>query len=174
MKSWSDIRKTLEQDRLAPSLRGRVQYFITRYHHAHDRDGSRIAIRVDGTEVFKSNTFEAMAMDDELYRRFNEDLSGFGWREYCEHKWEQWKNVRETELAEGVAEGSSIYHAFREYDTQPIEQSLDSPNALVRVLALLDRRVGKRRLAMIKERGFDGEPEWVRFFYRLRLDAEGL
>ena len=27
MKSWSKIRKTLEQDRLAPSLRGRVQFF---------------------------------------------------------------------------------------------------------------------------------------------------
>ena len=52
MKSWSDIRKTHEQDRLAPSLRGRVQYFITRYREAHD-DHGRVAIRVDGKEVFK-------------------------------------------------------------------------------------------------------------------------
>lgn len=52
MKSWSDICKTLEQDRLAPSLRERVQYFITRYRKAHD-DHGRIAIQVDGKEVFK-------------------------------------------------------------------------------------------------------------------------
>ena len=50
MKSWGGVKKRLEQDFLAQSLRGRVTYFMTRYTHAHDEAG-RVAIRVDGREV---------------------------------------------------------------------------------------------------------------------------
>jgi len=46
----------LQNDRLAPSLRERVQYFIKRYRKAHD-DHGRIAIQVDGKEVFKPQDF---------------------------------------------------------------------------------------------------------------------
>ena len=166
MKSWSDIRKTLEQDRLAPSLRGRVQYFITRYREAHD-DHGRIAIRVDGEEVFKSSIFNEFKLDGEIERRIDEQFPELTGRD---------RRNKENELliTEGAASDHAFYYAFSEYDTQSIEQSLESKNALVRILAILDRRVGKRRLAAIKERGFDGEPEWVQFFYRLRLKAEGL
>ena len=166
MKSWSDIRKTLEQDRLAPSLRGRVQYFITRYREAHD-DHGRISVRVDGKEAFKSSVFDVFKIDPEIERRMDEQFSELTGRD-------RWNKENELLITEGAASEGMFYYAFREYDTQSIEQSLESKNALVRVLAILDRRVGKRRLASIKERGFDGEPEWVQFFYRLRLEAEGL
>ena len=56
MKSWSDAKRKLEQDFLAPSLRGRVQYFMTRYTHAHDEAG-RVAIRVDGREAAEIPAF---------------------------------------------------------------------------------------------------------------------
>ena len=46
-KSWSSIRKRLEQDLLCEKLRGRVQYFRTIYHGAPDEYG-RFAVRVDG------------------------------------------------------------------------------------------------------------------------------
>lgn len=166
MKSWSDIRKTLEQDRLAPSLRGRVQYYITRYREAHD-DHGRVAIRVDGKEVFKSSIFDVFKLEQEIEQRMDEQYPGLTGRD-------RWSKENELLFTQGAASDHVFYYAFREYDTQSIEQSLESKNALVRVLAILDRRVGKRRLAMIKKRGFDGEPEWVQFFYRLRLEAEGL
>ena len=166
MKSWSDIRKTLEQDRLAPSLRGRVQYFITRYHEAHD-DHGRIAILVDGKEAFKSSVFDVFRIDPEIERRMDEQFPELTGRD-------RWNKENELLITEGAASEHAFYYAFREYDTQSIEQSLESKNALVRILAILDRRVGKRRLAAIKERGLGGEPEWVQFFYRLRLEAEGL
>ena len=52
MKSWKDVKKRLEEDFLAPSLRGRVTYFMTRYHHAHDEAG-RVAVLVDGKELLQ-------------------------------------------------------------------------------------------------------------------------
>ena len=166
MKSWSDIRKILEQDRLAPPLRGRVQYFITRYREAHD-DHGRISIRVDGEEVFKSSIFDVFKLNREIERCIDEQYPAMTGRD-------RWNKENELLITEGAASEGMFYYAFREYDTQSIEQSLESKNALVRILAILDRRVGKRRLAAIKERGFDGEPEWVQFFYRLRLEAEGV
>lgn len=41
------------------------------------------------------------------------------------------------------------------------------------MLAILDRRVGKRRLIAMRERIKD-EPEWIQKFYRLRMNAENL
>lgn len=49
MATWSGLRKELEQDRLCPALRGRVQYFATHYHGAPD-DYGRVCVRVDGKE----------------------------------------------------------------------------------------------------------------------------
>ena len=39
LKSWNDVKKRLESDFMAPSLRGRVTYFMTRYEHVRP-DGS--------------------------------------------------------------------------------------------------------------------------------------
>ena len=55
-KSWSSIRKRLEQDLLCEKLRGRVQYFRTIYHGAPDEYG-RFAVRVDGKEIFQANPY---------------------------------------------------------------------------------------------------------------------
>ncbi|MBR0354870.1 MAG: hypothetical protein IJK35_05830 [Oscillospiraceae bacterium] len=78
------------------------------------------------------------------------------------------------ELAKGNGEQYDFYRSFEEYDTQDIEKSLASGNPLVRVLAVLDRRVGKRRLKRLAEQGFSDEPEWVQTMIRLRLEAEGV
>lgn len=51
--SWSAIRKILEQDNICDLLKGRVQYFATRYRMSHDEEG-RVALRLDGKEIFKS------------------------------------------------------------------------------------------------------------------------
>ena len=50
---------------------------------------------------------------------------------------------------------------------------MNSDNPLVRILALLDRRLGKRRLLAMKEK-MEQELPWVRAFYVIRIQAEGL
>ena len=54
-----------------------------------------------------------------------------------------------------------------------IQDALASDNYIVKILAIMDRRVGKRTLAKIEESGeYRGYPRWVRQFYELRLAVE--
>ncbi len=54
-----------------------------------------------------------------------------------------------------------------------IEKSLTSENLLVRIFAILDRRVGKRTLIKMQENILD-EPDTFREFYAIRVKAEEL
>lgn len=56
-------------------------------------------------------------------------------------------------------------------DTLSIDEALVHENPIIRMLAVLDRRIGKRRLPEIAA-ALPDQPEWLRRFYRLRLDAE--
>ena len=61
--------------------------------------------------------------------------------------------------------------ALAAYRTQDIAASLHSEDPLVRMLAILDRRVGKRTLSALRDT-VSQQPEWLQNFYRLRMDAE--
>ena len=51
--------------------------------------------------------------------------------------------------------------------------SLDSENLIVGIFALLDRRLGKRRLLLMKET-IEKEPDTFQEFYAIRMKEEGL
>ncbi|MDI3478508.1 MAG: hypothetical protein PWQ59_2033 [Thermoanaerobacterium sp.] len=52
-----------------------------------------------------------------------------------------------------------------------IEESLESDNTIIKVLALIDRRVGKRIISDLKD-SIENESKLVRYFYQLRYEAE--
>ena len=79
----------------------------------------------------------------------------------------------QTILEDGLFDQRDFYAAFQEFDNQSMETSLSSENPIVRIFALLDRRLGKRRLAALEET-MEQELDWVRPFYLLRIEAEGL
>jgi len=67
----------------------------------------------------------------------------------------------------------AFYNAFHSYSNSSIEDSLAAPDPVIRLFAILDKRVGKRRLKkIVSEVG--NQPEWLQFFYRLRLEADGI
>ena len=76
-------------------------------------------------------------------------------------------------LEQGTFDQKVFYEAFGIFDNQSIEKSLVSENPLVRIFALLDRRLGKRRLLALEE-SMEQELDWVRAFYVIRMQAEGL
>ena len=156
MPTWSGTRKKLETDYLCPALRGRVRYFATTYRESHDQEG-RAAILVDGAEILKSNYY---------------DYDGTFWSMYYSSE-EEPSAIQQTVLDQGLFDQYIFYNAFHEFDNQGIEASLTSRTPLVRVFALLDRRVGKRRLAALEDM-MEQELDWVCPFYRLRMEAEGL
>ena len=79
----------------------------------------------------------------------------------------------DTALRLGIFDQRCFYNAFAEFDQQSIEMSLKSENLIVRIFAVLDWRVGKRRLALMKETVAE-EPDTFREFYAIRMKAEGL
>ena len=81
--------------------------------------------------------------------------------------------AHEGTLNDGCFDNGFFYEAFHEFDNQSIEKSLVSENPLVRIFAFLDRRLGKRRLLALEE-SMERELPWVRAFYVIRMQAEGL
>ena len=164
MSTWSGTRKKLEEDYLCPALRGRVRYFATTYSKCPDHEG-RAAILVDGVEVLKSSYYEFAPAYWKLQSELRQ-LEEADWREAA-------PKAGQTVLEDGLFDQRDFYAAFQELDNQSIEASLASENPIVRIFALLDRRLGKRRLVALKET-MEQELDWVRPFYFLRMEAEGV
>ena len=149
MATWSAIRDKLENEYLAESLCGHIRYFATTYRESHDREG-RAAIYYDGQEVIAGDYY------------------------HKDHSVDCDTNIETDEaIRKGAFDQASFYAAFHDFDNQSIEESLKSSNLLIRIFALLDRRVGKRRLLAMKEQ-MPQEPETVQTFYRIRMEAERL
>ena len=145
------MRHKLENDYLAPCLRGHVRYFVTRYVGTHDYEG-RAAILVDGHEVVSGGYFESWPV---------ELLFSAGERIEMDKNWYEGLNQRH------------FYEAFREFDTQTVKKSLQSDNQIVRLFALFDRRVGKRTLLKLRD-GLAAQPPAFQRFWAIRMAAEGL
>lgn len=145
MPTWSRIRHKLETEYLADSLKGRIQYYCTTYSKSPDHNG-RASIRLDGKEILRG----------------------------CYHR-KKWNDPKmdEVSLRIGAFDQESFYCAFQEFDTQSIDESLNSPNLLVRIFAILDSRVGKRRLLSMRQ-ALSEKDEIFHQFYTIRIGAEGL
>ncbi len=160
--SWSGMRNKLENEYLARALRGHIRYYATSYSKSPDHEG-RAAILLDGKEIiagcYYNNWFKAALFprDARYERRMKEEMAF----------------MDDTAVRLGVFDQRSFYEAFSIFDNQSIEESLSSENILVRIFAILDRRVGKRRLEKIR-RGIEGEEKTFREFFAIRAAAEGL
>lgn len=162
MPTWGSMRKKLETEYLAQSLRGHIQYYATSYSKSPDHEG-RAAIRYDGKEIIKgcywNNWVKAdLFPNDEKYdKRMSTEMA----------------YMDDTALKLGVFDQRCFYKAFEEFDNQNIEASLKSNDLIVRIFAVLDRRIGKRRLSLMKET-IISEPEIFQEFYAIRAKAEVL
>lgn len=149
MATWSGIKNKLENEYLAESLRGRIQYFATTYRESHDQEG-RAAIRYDGKEIVSGSWFCKDEQHDE-----NTFI------------------VDDFKLNKGAFDQRDFYLAFHKYDNQSIEKSLQSEDLIVRIFAILDKRVGKRRLIAMRSE-VSTAPEAFQLLYSIRSKAEGI
>ncbi len=165
--SWSGMRKYLEQDMLANSLKGRLRYGCTTY------------VGMDGCHIFE------VCIDDEQVKRFSWETvntyfidSGYtknanpsGIDEYWAEFWtllEKYPiNQREEYTDEEFCEALEIYR------NQDIQESIFSSHPIVRMFAVLDRRIGKRTLQKLHAT-LEEQPEWLKQFYLLRLKTENI
>ncbi|HOP93615.1 MAG TPA: hypothetical protein PLP24_09630 [Acetivibrio thermocellus] len=176
--SWSGVRKRLEQDLLCDALKGRLKYFITKYNNAHDESG-RVAIIVDGREIIQGDIFRYYKGYREVEKKIKSELGipkGF-WdgkrivNDEVNREVEEY--IDKIRLNEGIFDVWQFTDAVERFLNSNIKESLVSENPLVRLLAIVDRRVGKRTLEKLKDT-VSQQPEWLQYFYRLRLQAESI
>lgn len=118
---WSKLKQRVEE-MFAEELRGRVELRTTRYEKADDRCG-RSWITVDGLEVV--NMSNLLTCGDSVADGNSARFKG------------------------GLFAGYDLPLAMQEYLTLSIDSAIASPHPLIRALAVLDRRAGKRRLERI-------------------------
>lgn len=178
-QSWSSVRKKLEQNFLCEKLRGRVQYFFTHYRKSHDEE-ARVCVRVDGKEYVMGNPYNYYVkgycnLEKEIKRamqipmrvwHFDENVF-----EYDEENTAVEEYIKKRQIIDGEFSAYQIMKSIEEFLQMNIDDALQSDNPILKMLALLDRRVGKRRLQKLAEE-MERQPQWLQFFYRLRLDAE--
>lgn len=156
---WSKIKKHLE-DSICDKLKDRVTYFATSYRHAHDGQG-RVCLLVDKKEILNMPFTNQWGIFDEMDRlRRETDIS------YYDAHTRATYNISQT----GVLSTWVFSTAYDEFCTKSIEECLSSENYLTRVIAFLDKRTGRRTLEKMKE-SIKELPEWLQYFYNLRVST---
>lgn len=148
--SWKGMKKYLEKDMLCPKLRGRISYHCEVY-----------------PKFSKGSCCFIVLLDGEKVKTFGYYPSGsrLGWSQDFPEKFPMADRDEYTDW-----EFSDALEAYRR---QPIADSLASENPIQRMLAIVDRRVGKRTLQKLAESVQD-QPEWLRIFYLARMEAESV
>ncbi|WP_137109530.1 hypothetical protein [Rhodobacter sp. SY28-1] len=156
---WSKLKQLIE-DGFADSVKGRVEIWTTRYRHSHDQEGE-CWITIDGVRLHSMGSM----------RFFIDEWEAQGSPNFMVG--EKTRKRTEDVEAELHAKGSmglwSVNSALFDFLSKPIEEVLSSRVALVRALGMLDRRVGKRRLAVLDT---SDAPEFVRELHRFRCAVE--
>ncbi len=159
-KSWANLNKQL-QSYLCDEYKDRITYFLTRYHKVHNSYG-RAAIRLDGKELVCFSWIEMYHQENDMARLYKEylDSSYDELAEVLKSKWDEDGTYCEMDFLDAVLH----------YRNMSIKDALESNNYIIKLLAILDRRVGKRTLNRIaKDKLYENYPVWVKQFYELRL-----
>ena len=148
---WSKLKQKVESH-FSAKLRGRIELRLTCYREAHDEIG-RGWITVDGEEIHNM-CYWLQHKEGEPRIEIDQTVTP----PVVTHR--------------GVMSTFDYTKALIEYLSNSIEDSIDSKNYLIRALALIDSRCGKRRLEKLNI-GPDEHPLVQRFF-QLRCEAEGI
>ena len=151
---------------LCNSLKDRISYFYTRYHKDRGSYG-RATINFDKTEMI------AFSWDVGIDIQWSDE-----YKACMESPDVDQATLHHTLMHEKwMQQGTFCHHDFLEaattYLKTDISVALNSDNYILRVFAYMDRRVGKRTLIKIKEDTMV-LPKWVKQFYLIRCEAEGL
>lgn len=153
---WSKLKKSIEE-KFAECTDGRVSLYVTRY-----TSGSYYMVRgwitIDGEEIANFSTPD------------NNNKYGWNTPEINER-------ISEDERTKGAASEKGEFarwefiDACRQYLNLSIDEAVKSENPIIRSLAVLDRRLGKRRLKLMNKEGL--HPLTLRLL-ELRLECENL
>jgi len=171
---WSATQKSIKE-RLCEPLKKRIQVHRTLYRGSHngcqmDDGAGRFWILLDREQIFSASDSghwkEVSLVRDELRHASGSTQSGDA----------GWHDANDKALAiiraRGVYSHFECVDGLNQYLKLSIEDAVLSPNKLVKAFAMVDRRLGKRRIKEL-ELPID-EHDLVKRFYELRCSVEGL
>ncbi|WP_152392897.1 SF0329 family protein [Paenibacillus guangzhouensis] len=186
--SWSKLKQHLESF-LCPALYGRVEYRATSYRYLPDKAGL-CYIAVDKKNVFNMSDITLIKWyQTELEIKNDSDIQIPISNEEIETVRKETKgNVPEDRLkviarnrkiseyakellsAQQSLSKSNFTVVAKKFLSISIEESIESNDILLNILALVDRRVGKKRILDMNEKMKLKHPI-VQYFYELRLST---
>ncbi|MFC4102646.1 SF0329 family protein [Paenibacillus xanthanilyticus] len=187
--SWSKVKQQLESF-LTPALAGRFEYRATGYRYLPDKAGL-CYIAVDKKNVFNMSdvttsirwyqTEQEIKNDAQLQIPIHQDdieavrkeTNGLVPEERL-HVMARGRKIaalaKELISAQSALSKSNFMVVANQFLSKPIEESLESKEILLNILALADRRVGKKRLLTMREKIHLKHPV-VQYMYELRLST---
>ena len=184
--NWNKLKKQIEGF-LTPALEGRVEYIASGYRYLPDKK-TQCYILVDKKEVFniKENSLMIQWYQTEQEIKNDATTNLMVTSEDLENVRKELgdkvpedrlaviaKSNKLTEYAKVVFKAqNNLYKAdFQKsvliFLSEPIEKCLESDDILLNIFALMDRRVGKKRIVNM-ERQMQMKHPVVRYFYNLR------
>lgn len=187
--SWSKLKQQLESF-LSPALIGRVEYRATSYRYLPDKAGScyitvdkkNVLNMSDGTTSIRwYDTELAIKNDPELQIPLNyeeieairRDTKGLVPEERLQVIAQSRKRselAKDLMAAQSTLSKSNFTVEATKYLARSIEDSMESKDILPNILALVDRRMGKKRILSMREKMKSKHPS-VQYFYELRLST---
>jgi len=163
---WSQLKLRVEAN-FAPRVRGRVELFQTRYRHAADSFGEAWMV-VDGKRQYSWGDINFIRAEAAGYQAHYEAQSGNPDRKAI---WQFGADVRADLESRGIPMRWILEDLLVESLSLGIEGMLAHRSPIIRGLAVLDRRCGKRRLA---ELDTQSEHPFVVGMLEFRRAAEGM
>jgi hypothetical protein len=169
---WTKLKAAIES-RFAKSVRRRVTCHQARYRSSHEELG-RIWIAVDGHQIAEFSSAKGLRRRSELADQIREVSGnpqyGIPGQDELYHLAD--RQARAIGRRAGEQTDDEVLDELAESLSLSLEGALSSPSPLVRGLALLDRRLGKRRLRQLAF-GVREHP-LVQALYRIRCEADGV
>ena len=157
------MRKYLEKEILADTLQGRLRYGCTRY------------VGMDTCHIFE------IYVDGILFKQFSlETVNRYFFRQgYAPERhpmtigdyWRYFPSLLALHPLDTRTEytDEEFCAALKTYRNSSIQDSVRSRDPIVRMFAILDRRVGQRTLEALSTE-MQTAPDWLVRLYRLRVD----
>ncbi|WP_127530300.1 SF0329 family protein [Paenibacillus kobensis] len=185
--SWSKLKQQLESF-LSPALSGKVEYRATSYRYLPDKSGNcyitvdkkNILNLSDATTLIKWYQTEMEIKNDpdiqipisneeiEAVRKDTKGLVPEDRLKVIARGRKISEVAKDLMSAQSALSKSNFTVAATKFLSLSIEESLESNDILLNILALVDRRVGKKRILNMGERVKLKHPI-VQYFYELRL-----
>lgn len=190
-KNWKYIKKLLEKEFLCEKLRGHITYDLTDYRpapwyqqHFIMKYDDEILLDVSQPE----RRWDKRHKDTAITWGERDAIAKKAYSQYSLAEYDIPLDIVESIVGKSIEEADKrvshhkgifgvhdIIDAIGIYLHSDIDTCLDwAQEDFVRVLAILDRRCGKRRLARFASWDYSGYPDWVRRIYQIRFEAEGI